>query len=376
MVRSQFLKNSWNIASFSSNLFKNQQWPRHFCCLTSGILQEQSESSNNVRWKVLFFGTDEFGLESLKRLDREYRSNRLLARLEAVIAYKGEENAVIKYAKDHGIKVHHWPIQNHLDDFDIGLVASFGHLIPSRVIKSFPLGMINVHASLLPRWRGAAPIVYALINGDSVTGVTIMKIAPKKFDVGEILEQRELKIHDHETQPELHKRLANTGGDLLIETLEKLPDVINSGRPQSNEKVTYAPKIQKSISIVKWAELTAREVYNLQRALTGIFPLKTTFQGKSLKIFGVKLPCKLPRDVYDLKSNPGMVVYDKQDRLLMVQCKNDSWVTIEEILMPGKRKMSAVDFNNGFIKNRWDKVIYFGAEQDLTVNKSTVGIKN
>ncbi|XP_063988466.1 methionyl-tRNA formyltransferase, mitochondrial [Diachasmimorpha longicaudata] len=376
MICLRFLKNPWKIYSLPSKFLKNHQWPRHFGSLPPGTSEELSESSENVRWRALFFGTDEFALESLKRLHREYRSKRLLTRLEAVTAYEGRENPVIKYAQDHGIKVHKWPIENSIGDFDIGLVVSFGHLIPSKIIKLFPLGMINVHASLLPRWRGAAPIIYALMNGDSVTGVTIMKIAPKKFDIGEILEQREVKIHDHETQTELHKRLATAGGDLLIETFEKLPHVVASGRAQSSENVSYAPKIGKNISIVKWEEMTARQVYNLQRALTGIFPLKTSFQGKTLKIFGVKISSNTPRDVSDRKSNPGTIFYDRQSRLLMVQCKNDSWVTVAEISMPGKRKMSAKDFNNGFMNNKRNNEVFFGVEQDLDVDNSVVEVKN
>ncbi|XP_011307835.1 methionyl-tRNA formyltransferase, mitochondrial [Fopius arisanus] len=353
MVRAQLVITPWKYLSFSPKPLKT-----NFFHSTSS---QQSETSK-CGWKVLFFGTDEFALESLKRLHQEYRSKRHVNHLEAVTAYEGDENAVTKYAQDHGIKIHHWPMEACLD-FDIGLVVSFGRLIPSRIIKSFPLGMINVHASLLPRWRGAAPIIHALMNGDRTTGVTIMKIAPKKFDVGEIINQKEIQIDDHETQIQLHKRLASMGGDLLMETLGKLPDIINSGIAQSPENVTYAPKIQKNISIVKWKEMTARDVYNLQRALTGIFPLKTTFQGKSVKIFGVKLVKKIPRDCYERESNPGKIYYDKNEGSLLVQCKNDSWVTVDEIALAGKPKMSATDFNNGFFKNRWDRVLFFGVEQ-------------
>ncbi|XP_044017482.1 methionyl-tRNA formyltransferase, mitochondrial, partial [Aphidius gifuensis] len=324
--------------------------------MTSCLMMEHKNNNmnnNKNRWKVLFFGTDEFALESLKCLHKEYKSMRLLERLETVTAYNGHENNVLKYAKDQQIKIHSWPLdKNIIIDFDIGIVVSFGHLIPSWMIQSFPLGMINVHASLLPKWRGAAPIIHSLMNGDNETGVTIMKIMPKKFDVGEILDQQKVIISPDETHPELYSRLANTGGQLLIKSIEKLPNLIYSGRKQCDTQATYAPKINKNISFVRWTEMTAQQVYNLQRSLIGIYPLTTVFNNQIVKIFGIKIHNDSPSCNENLEaSSPGAIIYDCKNNVLLVKCHDNKWVSIEEITIPNHRKMNANDFNNGFLKS-------------------------
>lgn len=99
--------------------------------------------------------------------------------------------------------------------------------------------MINVHASLLPRWRGAAPIIHALASGDEVTGVTIMRIQPYKFDLGEIIKQKSIEIADNTTQDQLTKELANIGASLLVDTIQELPTCIKNATPQPENGVTY-----------------------------------------------------------------------------------------------------------------------------------------
>jgi len=295
----------------------------------------------------------------LKKLNDQYRLKKLLCRLEVVIAYKGKENAVIKYANQHGIRIHSWPPTISLSEFDIGLVVSFGHMIPVEMIESFPLGMLNVHASLLPKLRGAAPIIHCLKNGDSRTGVTIMKIMPDKFDVGEILAQAETTIYPDETMPELYIKLATSGADLLIKTVEKLPGVLSTGRKQSEAEVTYARKITAKASAIKWNEMSAKNVYDLQRALTGLYPLTTRFQENTIKILGIKV-CEEPPSLPNLpRDKPGSVIYDKKKKLLLVQCKGESWIIVNQIVVPGRRPMSAQDFRNGFIANQKEASILF-----------------
>lgn len=142
-------------------------------------------------------------------------------------------------------------------EYDLGLVVSFGHLIPEKVINQFPMylfnyfmlflllfdyncrGILNVHASLLPRWRGAAPIIYALANGDTKTGVTIMKIKPEKFDVGDIVSQVVVDIPKDIKMPELHRKLGSTGAEELVRIVKKLPEALNNVKPQSEQNVTF-----------------------------------------------------------------------------------------------------------------------------------------
>lgn len=103
--------------------------------------------------------------------------------------------------------------------------------------------MLNVHASLLPRWRGAAPIIYALANGDTETGVTIMQIKPKHFDIGDIIMQKRTKIPRDMTLPDLHAKLGYMGASCLMESLKSLPDILSSAKPQPTEGVTFGEKL-------------------------------------------------------------------------------------------------------------------------------------
>ncbi|XP_037943609.1 methionyl-tRNA formyltransferase, mitochondrial-like [Teleopsis dalmanni] len=156
---------------------------------------------------VLFFGTDNFSLPSLKILHKN-SSTDIINQLGTVTSFKNPANCVRLFASQQNIALHRWPVEAELcHNYDLGVVVSFGHLIPQKLIESFPLGMINVHASLLPRWRGAAPIIYAIMNGDQKTGVSIMKIEPKHFDIGDILAQREINIRPNVYMSELYVEL-------------------------------------------------------------------------------------------------------------------------------------------------------------------------
>ncbi|XP_017790874.1 PREDICTED: methionyl-tRNA formyltransferase, mitochondrial, partial [Habropoda laboriosa] len=243
--------------------------------------------SQNRPWKVLFFGTDEFAVESLKTLHKKYDS-KVLQRLEVVTTDKKKETPVMKYAKQNKLIVHKWPIEINVSEFHIGILVSFGHLIPSKIINAFPLGILNVHGSLLPRWRGAAPIIHTLISGDSQTGITIMKIKPKKFDIGEIVLQKQIDIDEHETLPELHMKLAKLGANLLGETFENLLELLQSAKPQNETNVTYAPKVTSKSSLINWNEMSATIIYNLYRALLGLYPLTTTCQNAKIKLFDIQ----------------------------------------------------------------------------------------
>ncbi|XP_043590748.1 methionyl-tRNA formyltransferase, mitochondrial isoform X1 [Bombus pyrosoma] len=346
----------YNIAPFLYSLkevnkiffltFNSKIYNKHYTCYSQSHEKQQSGA-----WKVLFFGTDEFAVESLKVLYNKYRSKEL-ERLEIVTVNQKKENSVTKYAKENKIIVNKWPVEINKSEFHIGIVVSFGHLIPSKIINAFPLGMLNVHSSLLPRWRGAAPIIHALINGDSKTGVTIMKIMPKKFDIGEIILQKAIDIDEHETLPELYTKLAKLGANLLKETFENLFELLKSARPQDEENVTYAPKITSKISLVNWNKMSATNVYNLHRALVGLYPLTTSFQNAKIKLFDVH---KIESEsiVTELeRAEPGTVIYSKNNNALIIKCKENTFVSAKQITIQGKRTMSALNFCNGYISGR------------------------
>ncbi|CAL7940104.1 unnamed protein product [Xylocopa violacea] len=290
----------------------------------------------NKQWKVLFFGTDEFSVESLKILCNKYES-KVLQRLEVVTTQQVQKNAVTKYAEENKIIINKWPIEVNKCEFDIGIVVSFGHLIPHKIIEAFPLGMINVHGSLLPRWRGAAPIIYTLMNGDSQAGVTLMKIKPKKFDIGEIILQKQINIDENETLPELTTKLAKLGANLLEKIFENLPSFLQSAKPQDDTNATYAPKVTPQISLIKWNEMCAKNVHDLHRALLGLLPLTSSYENKKIKL----------RDVKKIESGsipkmfegelPGTAIYHKKSKTLIIKCKDESFVSVKKITVQGSQ---------------------------------------
>ncbi|XP_076379067.1 methionyl-tRNA formyltransferase, mitochondrial [Megalopta genalis] len=310
-------------------------------------------------WNILFFGSDGFSVESLKVLYEKYHS-KLVQRLEVVTVNTTTQNDVIKYAKEKGITINYWPLDTGVYNFHVGIIVSFGHLIPSKIINSFPFGMLNVHGSLLPRWRGASPIVYSLMNGEDKTGVTIMRIKPKKFDVGDIILQKEININEHETLPQLHTKLAKLGADLLGQVLEDFPEVLQFAKPQNQVDVTYAPKITSMIAFVKWNEMSARNIYNLHRALIGLYTLRTKFINKTVKLYDITITDKSIA-VKFIEEAPGMVTYDKVNNVLIIKCKREGCISVKNVGIEGKPVMSAHDFNNGFISGRNKTSILFSS---------------
>lgn len=226
--------------------------------------------------------------------------------------------------------------------------------------------MLNVHASLLPRWRGAAPIIHAIANGDGTTGITIMTVKPKHFDVGNIVRQESVAITDDMVLPELYKLLADIGSSVLIDELYKLPENIYSAKSQPHIGITLgkfkkkyenfnfnctnvlAPKVTIAFSHINWNTMTAIQIYNLSRALHDLFPLRTKWGDIVLKLYNIKL-CTT-ENTNNKSIQPGMMYYDKITKFLKIQCCDGNWISVATVGIPNKRMMSASDFNNGFLK--------------------------
>nr|XP_012144126.1 PREDICTED: methionyl-tRNA formyltransferase, mitochondrial isoform X2 [Megachile rotundata] len=282
----------------------------------------------------------------------QYSETKVLQRLEVVTTTNVRQNAVLKYAKENELNLYKWPLEESISDFHIGVVVSFGHLIPSNIINSFPLGMLNVHGSLLPKWRGAAPMTYALMNGELQTGVTLMKIMPKQFDIGPIVAQKQVEIGEYETLPELSAKLSKFGANLLAETFENLPESLQSAKPQDDTNATYAPKITSEMCIIKWDEMSAKRIYDLYRGLFGVYPLMTFLQDTKVKFLEIELI--EPTSISDLIARfegemPGTVLFDKKSNKLIVKCINDSFIAVKKISVENARCKNAYDFRNGFL---------------------------
>jgi len=264
--------------------------------------------------------------------------------------------AVTKFALDNNLNIHTWPPDIDLikqKQFHLGVVASFGKLIPASLISSFPLGMINVHGSLLPRWRGAAPVIHAIKNGDTKTGITIMRVRPHKFDVGEILSRREVEISEDMRRPELTSRLADVGSDLLLEVLRKFGDYSLSARKQEDSSMSLAPLVDKKISRISWGDMSEVEVYNLWRAVGDMMKLTTSYSmtGHQVRIATVLPPRVLAGASFPPSSPPGSLLFirrSKREKFLCVKCRT-GWVAVSDLFYHNKKVMSAIDFYNGLL---------------------------
>merc|ERR1719481_957443 len=314
-------------------------------------------STDPKKLRVMFFGTDSFAVESLSKIYEEYKSEPgCVSRLEVTcLEMKSLVPAVNKFAKKNNLNIHVWPpdLDHIKKNFDLGVVASFGKLIPAKVIQSFPQGMINVHGSLLPRWRGAAPVIHALKNGDKKTGITIMKVKPHKFDVGEILAKAELEIDPDIRRPELTAKMATLGAELLVNVLRDYDYYQVNAVLQDDEMVTLAPLISKDIANVDWRSMTNWQVYNLWRAVGDLTKLRTIYQetGLEVRIETVIPPRLLDGAALDDSASPGTIVFirrSKKSKFVCVKC-SEGWVAISDIYYHNKKVMQPIDFYNGLL---------------------------
>ncbi|RWR98511.1 methionyl-tRNA formyltransferase: mitochondrial-like protein, partial [Dinothrombium tinctorium] len=317
---------------------------------------------NKSNLSVLFYGSDSCSLQSLKALHSnsfEFEHERVVENVSVVSG--SENNVVSKYAKSNNLRFHLWPFEFQPHAFDIGVVASFGKLIPLQAIENCTHGMINVHASLLPRWRGAAPIQAAILNGDTVTGVTLMKIAPHKFDVGECILQEAIQMHPRITAQELHPILASLGAKLLIQCLKDLDYYLSNAKKQPSEGITLSKKIKKEDGLIVWDKMTSDEVDKRFRALNSFFDVYTYWiDGLKLKLCDVVDP-KLAEEAQidtllagQFKPEqilPGFIFFHKKRRQLFIKCCDNKWIAFESIWPTGKKqKINASSFYSGYMR--------------------------
>ncbi|XP_047595014.1 methionyl-tRNA formyltransferase, mitochondrial isoform X2 [Lutra lutra] len=216
-------------------------------------------------------------------------------------------------------------------------------------------GILNVHPSCLPRWRGPAPIIHTVLHGDTVTGVTIMQIKPKRFDVGPILKQETVPVPPKSTAKELEAVLSRLGANMLISVLKNLPESLSNGRQQPTEGVTYAPKISAGTRCIKWEEQTSEQIFRLYRAIGTIIPLQTLWMDNTVKLLDlVEVNSSVLTDpkLRGQPVTPGSLVYHKQSQILLVCCK-DGWIGVRSVML--KKTLTATDFYNGYLHPCYQK---------------------
>jgi len=221
---------------------------------------------------------------------------------------------------------------------DLFLVVAF-RILPPEVFTLPPLGTINVHAALLPKYRGAAPLQWAIINGETETGVTTFFI-DAKMDTGEMILQTKTPIGEFETAGELHDRMAVLGADLLVETLGQIANGNVQRQPQAGAS-SLAPKITKEMAAIDWKKST-REIFNFVRGMNPVPGAFTTLQGRHLKIFRAHVIAAAGSG-----SEAGTVLKaDVKAGELIIQT-GGGLLAIDELQLEGKRRMSAAEFLRG-----------------------------
>lgn len=214
------------------------------------------------------------------------------------------------------------------------VVVGYGQIIPQVVIDLAPRGIINVHASLLPKYRGAGPIQWAIVKGETRTGVTTMRI-DAGLDTGDMLLKRETEIGENENAIELGERLSLMGADLLVETLQGLADGTIVPEKQDNAQATLAPLLKKEDGLIDWTR-PAWDIHNQVRGLQPWPGAQTTFRGQPLQIWKTKL-------LATGSATPGSLVSIKP---LIVSC-GSSGLELVEVQQQGRKRMSGADFANG-----------------------------
>ncbi|HTK27180.1 MAG TPA: methionyl-tRNA formyltransferase [Pyrinomonadaceae bacterium] len=228
---------------------------------------------------------------------------------------------------------------------DVLVVVAYGRILPEAFLNAFPRGAVNVHFSLLPKYRGAAPVNWAIVNGEKVTGVTTMKM-DVGLDTGDILLQRETEIGPSETAIELMERLSSVGAELLSETLRKFETIVP--RRQNDIDASFAPIMKKEDGLISWM-LGADEI---ARRVRGFQPFPTTFtyfEDKKLTLW------RAEKTDTESSGEIGEIIEAKGD-MLLVTCGGGSVLKIDELQLEGKRRMTTRDFLNG-IKLRPGQII-------------------
>ncbi|WP_457621334.1 methionyl-tRNA formyltransferase [Persephonella sp.] len=309
--------------------------------------------------RVVFWGTPEFAVESLKALlssrhkvvgvvtqpDRpKGRGKKVQPPPVKVIAEK-YNIPVFQPEKIKGNKEFLKSLREL--DPDIFVVVAYGKILPEEIINLPRYKTINVHASLLPEYRGAAPIHRAIMEGKEKTGVCIMEIV-RELDAGDVYQCVEVPITDEDDIVSLHDKLAKAGAELLVDTLDKIERGDIRKIPQDDEKATYAPPIKKEEGKINW-ERSAREIFNQVRALKVWPKTFSNFRDTQIKI----LECEIYDEVS--KGQPGEIVEILKDKGFVVQAGKGK-ILVKKVQFPNSKPISASDAVKGYHITKGEKL--------------------
>jgi methionyl-tRNA formyltransferase len=300
--------------------------------------------------RIVFCGTPEFAVPSLRRLLADSFFS-----VEAVVTqpdrprgrgHSVSASAVKQAALEAGAHVYQpesIKSDSALEFFrrlapDAVVIIAYGQIIPQRLIDVPRLGWINLHASLLPKYRGAAPINWAIVNGETSTGLTTMRI-DAGMDTGPILLQHTMSIGAGETAPELARRMSEAGAPLMAETLRKLERGELTARAQDGSQATLAPRLTKELGLIDWTR-SARKIYNAIRGLAPWPGAYTWFRGQLCHVWG-----RPDEGTVGEAQVPGSILASMDG--VQVACGNSTRLRIEGVQMQGRKRITAREFANG-----------------------------
>lgn len=312
------------------------------------------EPHKSADLRIIFMGTPEFAVASLSALIKAGCNIVAVVTAPDKAAGRGmqlQQSAVKKYAVENNLPVLQ-PDKLKNPEFLAELKAFNAHLqvvvafrmLPEAVWNMPPMGSVNLHGSLLPQYRGAAPINWAVINGEKETGVTTFKLK-HEIDTGNILLQQSFPIGENETAGEVHDRMKEIGAELLVNTVKELTEGSLTEKPQnlkpqaSNHELKHAPKLFSETGRIDFSQ-PVNQVHNLIRGLSPFPGAYTTLNNKTLKIY------RTEKEIASPKSMPGNFETDKKT-FLKFACA-DGYVLVKELQLEGKKRMLVEDFLRGY----------------------------
>ena len=302
--------------------------------------------------RIVFAGTPKFAVKSLSVLnqseheviavycqpDRPKGRGKVLTACPVKVCAKANNLLVIQ---PEDLKDKQSQTQLALLNPDVMVVAAYGQILPKSILEIPKLGCLNIHASLLPRWRGAAPIERAILKGDKETGISIMKMN-EGLDTGDILLDKKCTISNHETAQTLHDTLSNIGANAILETLNMLPTL--KARPQQNNEATYAEKVTKDEAQIDWHQSAEK----ISRVIRAFNPRPIAYTNAMAKQFKNRVLRIIEAEIVNRQTtnSPGEVI--KYDKDVCYIATSNGVINLKKVQLSGKNKVSIKDFNNAY----------------------------
>ena len=296
---------------------------------------------------IIFMGTPDFSTTVLEMLIAEHNVIAVVTQPDRPVGRKKKMTPppVKEIAVKHGLPVYQPEKLTQSEelaqlialDSDLIVTAAFGQLLPESLLEAPKLGAINVHASLLPKYRGGAPIHQAIIDGETQTGITIMYMA-KKLDAGDIIAQRAIDIEKEDDVGTMHDRLSFLGADLLKETLPAIINGTNNRQPQDDSKATFASNISRDDEKIDWQQ-PAEVIYNHIRGLSPWPVAYTIMDDANMKLYAAHI-------VSNKDGKPGEIIETTKKAIIVGTGSQDA-IALTDIQVAGKKRMLAANYLSG-----------------------------